>query len=491
MKPTEQQKEVIKQAGILEAFLVMARAGAGKTTTIFEIAKAYPEKQILYLVFNSHNKKEAEQKAKKLGIKNMHIKTSHGLAYGKIVPKMGYEVGNNLAPIDIINQSKKLTKMYKNDRVNTYILASNIVKYYNGFLSSDLHSMNDLDPSLYVMASKDYLSLIQDTAKETWKKMDEKEMPITHDFYLKKYSLMNPVLDYDMILQDEAHDGVPCVLNMFKNQQTTRIAILDENQRIYGWKGAISIFDIIDDWPVFPLTQSFRFHEGIAERANQVLDLQKILLPDYENKYKVIGKGKKPLKESKDATMYLGRTNGSIISKAISEMEDNGKEYLHFVGNVKSYIFGNGSTNIYDVYNLYVNQKARIKDPLVSSMGDFKELSDYANETGDVELSRLISTVERYKKKLPVLIKRLQEYDTRYERAEIGFSTIHRAKGLEWDSVVLMPDVINEEKLLREKTEIDKMTNENDKKRKISELIEEINAYYIGVTRSKNILIEL
>ena len=54
-------------------------AGTGKTTTLEKIFEHFPEKQILYLVFNKDMQKEAKSRMKKF--RNVKVSTIHSLAY--------------------------------------------------------------------------------------------------------------------------------------------------------------------------------------------------------------------------------------------------------------------------------------------------------------------------------------------------------------------------------------------------------------------------
>lgn len=66
------------------------------------------------------------------------------------------------------------------------------------------------------------------------------------------------------------------------------------------------------------------------------------------------------------------------------------------------------------------------------------------------------------------------------EKAEMIFSTVHRCKRMEYDSIQLVNDFISEEKL--EKLKEDKTTEEIN----TTKLNEEINLLYVAVTRTKN-----
>ena len=84
MQLTEEQQRIIayvkqmKRGGRLK---VEAKAGSGKTSTLVEVARANPDKRFLYLAFNKAIVNEAKGKFPK----NVVVKTTHSLAYGKIV----------------------------------------------------------------------------------------------------------------------------------------------------------------------------------------------------------------------------------------------------------------------------------------------------------------------------------------------------------------------------------------------------------------------
>ena len=84
MQLTEEQQRIIayvKQMKRGGRFKVEAKAGSGKTSTLVEVARANPDKRFLYLAFNKAIVNEAKDKFPK----NVVVKTTHSLAYGKII----------------------------------------------------------------------------------------------------------------------------------------------------------------------------------------------------------------------------------------------------------------------------------------------------------------------------------------------------------------------------------------------------------------------
>lgn len=76
--PSQEQQYIINNVSQSKNVYVDAVAGAGKTTTIIQLAKQNPNKKILQLTYNKSLRKEVKHKAK--DIKNMEIHTYHSFA---------------------------------------------------------------------------------------------------------------------------------------------------------------------------------------------------------------------------------------------------------------------------------------------------------------------------------------------------------------------------------------------------------------------------
>lgn len=93
--------------------------------------------------------------------------------------------------------------------------------------------------------------------------MEQGEIEITHDFYLKKFQLEAPMLQYDFILFDEGQDASAAMLDVFLKQKATKVIVGDTNQQIYGWRFAVNslekiILKRISFQPVFVLVRILR-----------------------------------------------------------------------------------------------------------------------------------------------------------------------------------------------------------------------------------------
>ena len=77
MTPTSEQLHIIDKAVKGDNLIIQAFAGAAKTTTLHMIAKALPQKKILYLAFNKAIVTEAVSKMPT----NVTCRTIHSIAY--------------------------------------------------------------------------------------------------------------------------------------------------------------------------------------------------------------------------------------------------------------------------------------------------------------------------------------------------------------------------------------------------------------------------
>lgn len=480
-KLTDEQKAIIQSTGDIR---INAVAGSGKTTTLIEYAASRPAgSKILYLAFNKSVKLEAQRKFAAKNLTNVKVETAHSLAYKHIfrsnhysLKSSGYKMHEIVELLDLRGNGEKHTE---------YIIANHISKFISYFCNSDkakvqelnyLDTVNDPNAQSFVHSFYKY---IEDGTRLFLSKMDKGEIEITHDFYLKKFQLSRPVLPYDYILFDEGQDASGAMLSVFLNQKAVKVIVGDTHQQIYGWRYAVNSLEKTD-FQTFHLSASFRFQQPIANLANELLKWKKHL-----KKYTPVlirGKGSSTAEKSK-AT--IARTNLGLLLSAIDFITDNPKtKHLYFEGNINSYTYADDGASLYDVLSLYNNNHDRVRDKLIKSMHDLDDLEDYVEKTEDVQLGMMAGIVKEYGNEIPAILKRLKDLhtgDDSRDNAEMIFSTVHRAKGMEYDVVYLAGDFIKEADLERAK-------NGQKENTDTSKLNEEINLLYVAVTRTKNIL---
>jgi superfamily I DNA/RNA helicase len=462
---------------------INAVAGSGKTTTVIEYAASRQKNsKTLYLAFNRSVRLEAERKFSARGLNNVKIETAHSLAFKHVVKKHNYKVrASGYKTHEIVDL---LGLRNTGEKHIEYIIANHINKFVTYFCNSDKRKVQDLN---YCDAIQDikakafvrsFYKQIEDATRIFLSKMDKGEIEITHDFYLKKFQLSDPQLNYDYILFDEGQDASAAMLDIFLKQDAVKVIVGDIHQQIYSWRFAINSL-AKTDFDTFHLSASFRFPQAIADLAKNILSWKKQLF-DFEP-LQIIGKGNTTALQSK-AT--IARTNLGLLLKAIEFITDNRKvKHIYFEGNIHSYTYADDGASLYDVLNLYNGKHERIRDKLIRSMGDMDELEEYIKKTEDAQLGMMVEIVGEYGNEIPGIIKRLKDLHSERDKAEMIFSTVHRAKGMEYDEVQLVDDFVTEaklEKLNGEKKEKDEVPVD------IGKWNEEINLLYVAITRTRN-----
>ena len=474
---TQEQQAIIRSTGDIK---INAVAGSGKTTTLIAYARARPSEKILYLAFNKTVKLDAARKFAEMGLSNVRVETAHSLAYSYIVRAGKYTVRPDSYKTSEIAQLLDLNAL--SGKHSQYIFATHILALTAWFCNSDRATLNDMnyedvvtDPAAQTFVIR-YKKEIVDYTRLFLNKMNQGEIDITHDFYLKKFHLARPVLPYDSILFDEGQDASEAMLAVFLAQKATKVIVGDTHQQIYSWRYAINSLEKVG-FPGYDLSASFRFDPSIARIAKDVVGWKNHLaLPAHIN---ITGHGQPGKIKTK---AVIARTNAGLLVRAIEmliEQKKIGKVY--FEGRIDSYTFGGEGASIYDVLNLHLGERTRIRDKIIASMADMEELEEYIDSTGDAQLRSLVPFVKEYGLRIPGYIQKLKECHVKEEdksKADRIFSTVHRCKGLEYDEVTLVDDFITEARLVE-------LGNPADKTLR-ARLTEEINLLYVAVTRTRS-----
>lgn len=477
MNLTQEQTAIIKSKGDIR---IIAVAGAGKTTTLAEYAKARPDKRILYLAFNKTVKLEAEKKFAAMNLSHVRVETAHSLAFYYIVRGSKYTLKGEGYKINEIVDILNLRGL--KGKHTESVLATHINAYLAYFCNSAPAKVQDLDYE-DVLTDKEaiefatkYKKDIQYQTRLFLDKMNKGEIPITHDFYLKKFQLARPVLDYEIILFDEGQDASGAMLDVFRSQQGTKVLVGDSHQQIYGWRYAVNSLDKLN-YPLYTLSTSFRFDQDIADLASYVIQWKKLYSAPITVKITGFGKSRK-----NSTRAVVARTNAGLLVKAIELLiEKKEIRTIYFEGRIENYTYANEGASVYDILNLYTGDIGRIRDKTIASMDSMDELEEYIKTTGETQMGMLVDMVKKYGAKIPGYIKKLKDchldHDDK-EKADMIFSTVHRCKGMEYDEVTLANDFITHDKVVKQAENIDKVN--------ISKLSEEINLLYVAITRAKS-----
>jgi hypothetical protein len=436
---TAQQDQAIAAYKTGGNVLLRAGAGTGKTSTLRLMAGSDLSKSVLFIAFNVSVKEAAEKSfpsntlsLTSAGLANRALRAS-GKAW--LVERM--VCNKPTSPFDI---SKFLKMPFQhviegNDGEATVFqgwqLASAAVRMVENFSHSA-----DLDVQAYHCPRYDKLTKSQHKslqvfllpfARKVWADINSQTGVLkfrqAHDLYFKVWSLTNPVLDFDAVFVDEAQDTNPALAAVIANQTTQIVMVGDESQAIYAWRGAIDALSSFNADHTVNLSQSFRFGTGVAEVANRFLDrLNAPLRIEGVGPESTVG----PL-SAPDA--ILCRTNAGAIEAAISQLEAGRKVAL--VGKMASEI-----KSFVDAAEKLMNGK-RVQHADLAAFKTWQEVVEFAGSDEGRELRMIVSLVTKYGIEG---LRGIVSQTVNPEDADVTISTAHKAKGLEWGSVMIWGD---------------------------------------------------
>lgn len=459
MKATAEQLPIIQFEG--DHLVVKAFAGCGKTSTLVEYANHHPHLRILYLAYNRAIRDEGAQKFPA----NVVCKTSHQLAW----PQFGRRFEHKLGNVRLTDAADLLgTRKWDTVRESIAVLNAYLASADEVFVLG--HVAAALDQDTFYSCGDAHIDQLLKNAKQLWDAMVDEEhpFPCQHDAYLKLYQLSKPTLDYDVILFDEGQDSNPVTAAVVAIQSARKIFVGDKWQQIYRWRGAENALDvqIAAGARAMYLTNSFRFGPMIAGMANAILRQQGETRP-------LVGLGPRDkvvtsLPFGCSRFTVLNRTVFGVISTAIDAVLAG--KVVYWNGGIEAYqIF-----DLEDVHALRENRHGDIRNKrMFGRFGNFATFSEAAEESKDPEMNRLIRIIKDHHD-IPRLVAQLRENMTDDPaEADITVSTCHRAKGLEWDVVLLaedFPDIFDTEKV------------------SLEQRVDELNLLYVACTRAKKIL---
>ncbi|XP_068442554.1 F-box DNA helicase 1 [Clinocottus analis] len=440
---------------------IVAFAGTGKTTTLVKYAEQRPHLRFLYVAFNKSVASEAMRRFPS----NVACKTVHSLAFAEVGRRYHFrrKLTSNLKPFAISSVLPQGRGGYQRAKVvastlNAFMASADPAIAVQHVPHSRKHKNREIE--VFLESDRELYAL---EAQTIWSKMTElNETKIdayhmTHDGYLKLWQLQvpEPCLShkYDVLFIDEAQDCTPVILDVLLSQNCAKILVGDPHQQIYTFRGAVNALDIIVHTHIFYLTQSFRFGAEIAYVGATILEVckgvEKVLVGGKqrggvcdETADNVRAALKAGVSLCPGKTAILSRCNVSVFSEAVRLTDSNPQCRIHFVGGVN----GIGLNRILDIWQLMEQGSKFIRDPLIRCFvkkkpTGFWALKRYVEQTEDLELEAKLTIVEKYGKRIPELAARLERcFVEDFHTADFIVGTVHKAKGLEFDTVMVTDD---------------------------------------------------
>jgi superfamily I DNA/RNA helicase len=457
---TEQQKivEYAKTAKDGELILIDSVAGSGKTTLLKAIADELNTKPGIYLAYN----KAIATSSKKKFPSHIDCRTTHSLAYKAIVSPLGLKIGF-FGPKQIKEKLYYVDKQLLAEDIKEFCLSSHLT--YGEYAEANNRTNKTL--------ANHYLT-----------QMGEGKIDCTHDFYLKLFHMYLAqgkinTTPWDLLMLDEAGDLNEVTLEIFRLLPArVKVAVGDPYQNIYTFNHTINCFDRLEnEGTTFKLSKSFRVPEHLATGIEK-------FCKSYMNP-EMVFEGIKSDTTAITSRGYISRTNGGLINKLI----DLNAEKIPY-GLVRK------AQEIFKVPLMVAGLKYQglIYDPayrhLQDDVDDWHENKDRVKTTNPTLLSYIKS---KYEEDLSLLqaINLINKHGRstifdayaeakHHENKKQNFMllTAHSSKGLEFDEVILAPDMNTSVESVIE------ALKEDPSKPLDTFQKEALNLYYVAVTRA-------
>lgn len=445
--------------------VIQARAGTGKTTTIKQAFTYAPEAEILYAVFNKKNQREA---AEKITDTRVDVRTLHSLGFSFIqavwpgvqpddtVERERIQSASEGIPDDAAGTVEKLVGFAKNTQlaptVESLIELANDRGIFCGLESEE-------DGGWTVAKIATVALRVLELSKERSNRISFNDMvwlPVVKNWVTPRYNL---------VCVDEAQDmNLPQLeIAIRACRSGGRIAIVgDDRQAIYGFRGAASdgmgMMKTRLNAATLGLTTTYRCPKSVVAIAASIVT-------DYhaapEAPEGIVDSTPAVTEQVAIGDAVLSRLNAPLMSTCLAilrrgisariEGRDIGKQLCGMVRKLKAKSVPDFCRKLNawgdkQIARVNCGKNAEAKVALVRDQVEtLAAVAEGCASVRDIE-TRLLSL--------------FQDSDSNAKPAVV-LSTVHKAKGLEWNRVFILRDTF------KFKTD------------------EDNNVWYVGVTRAK------
>ena len=455
MTKTKEQEDFIHSMQTNHLTKGIACAGTGKTSTVkMGVAEMQPSRG-LYIAFAKTVADEAQGEFPE----TMVCKTIHAYAMS-LIPRM---------KIGYFGYRDIKEKLPFNDKLD-------IISAMEAFFGSDSTCMEEF-----------FLELLEpheaEIAVNYINKMLNLEIDATFGFALKYFhlTLAQGILDipkYDILVLDEAGDVTAVSLDIFRLLKADhKVMVGDPHQNIFGFMNTVDGFNILkDEGTICKLTKSFRVANVIAKRVEKFCQTHLDKTFTYE--------GVDHTSEPKDETLYIARTNATMIGRMIDLIEE-GKGFTLLRSPKEIFalplalITASSGKEVFDSRFKYLEKEYRNAKAYAKRHNKPKwSLQAYLSlEFGeDIALMAAISLLRKYS--YSVIFETFHHVKEMKSHPAITLGSAHSVKGLERDKVYIENDLND--------VVIDLI---KDGGASTQEQLTEFNLAYVAATRAKHELL--
>ena len=415
MPLTPEQMQAVEAVREGRSLKIEAVAGAGKTHTLAAAARAREGERKLYLVYNRDMATAARHRLPE----DTRVMTLNALAFRAIVQGTPYGAkwkGGHVGVATVLRRYGEVARPYARAALDT------LERFFN---SADPEpAAPHLPPGVEPEDREEVLVL----AEALWAAMRDPadDFPLTHGAYVKLWQERKVPIPADVLFVDEAQDLNPVLVDALSRFEGQLVLVGDPHQQIYGFRGAVNAMEAFG-LPTVRLSRSFRFGPAVARLAQRVLRYG-------GRKVEVRGAGEtrvsRFLSPARTPFTVLMRTNLGVLAEGLRQA---GRP-LHLVGDWRD------ALNI--LLAMSALRRGRSTDhPLLKKHRNYKDLRAAAfAERGRAWLRPYVELLETWGRRFEERAALLVDSLVAEGEAEVLISTLHRAKGAEWDRVRIGSD---------------------------------------------------
>ena len=285
----EAQKKAV--TNVSQNCLVVAGAGSGKTRVLTQriiwliSQKNYSPLSILAVTFTNKAANEIKSRLSEslnLNIQNLWVGTFHGICY-RILRQhfLAAKLDKNFQIIDSEDQIRLIKRILKLNSIDeNFISPKQYVNYINRKKDSSIRSKDIVDKDFSEKGYKHIYQLYEEYCNKSSLVdfgeliLKTKEILESNDEISKYYKN-----NFKEILVDEFQDTNKIqyeLIKLFSSKQNSVFAVGDDDQSIYGWRGAVStnmntFQKEFQDLTLVRLEQNYRSTSNILNAANNLI----------------------------------------------------------------------------------------------------------------------------------------------------------------------------------------------------------------------------
>lgn len=437
---TSQLQAIEEWSDHSEDAVIRAYAGTGKTTALVHVGHRHPQRIYLYVPFN----KSAQLDASRRMPKSVICRTFNSLGWEamEVSKTWGFDgIANSIrmAPI-------QLAKRLRLQDETEVTVVKETLRFYLNSADEELSGKHvPRDAQRRFTDAKERRGFVEAMVRGAtllWRLMQDPhktDFPMSHDGYMKLWLLNGGVLPYlegelQGLFLDEAQDMNPVNWALAQGWNLPTFVVGDSFQQIYAFRGAVDALQKVDYPTRLWLSRSFRFGPALAELANGLLtlgqDTPEVLLegnPDLDTK---LLDPSSPRPKGKHTV--LCRTNFGLMEEALKAVRQG--QSIAVVGNIKDAV-----ARMKSAWALYNEDLPKVKHADIRLFGEWDALVAASNDDADLKVT--VQRIQEYGGQIPRICADLsRSAEVSEDAADVVLSTAHKAKGREWDIVVLAND---------------------------------------------------